>query len=1237
MTKRFIGFPKTKGLDIIGLLKNVPALLEDLVISYCIYRRIHPDNEEHLDYLVDLYKKSDGLEFWKPPTSVGDYVSVVASPQVKEEFEHSLTKRSLYYEQTVKNIQEAFDDQILGRKKRDTRQQLFWTNYQTIDDIYAWFNHLATTHRDIVTAITIGQSYEGRNITGVRLSRGSGRRSFFLEAGQVAADWLSPTILTYVVDQLVRGTSAEARAALDEYDWHIFPILNPDGHMFTQNSIRSWLKNRRPVFRSNEIGVDLTKNWNSQWGVSGGSFRPADNNFIGLGPFSEYETRDVSRYIETLNLAGFLSFRGFGQRFIIPFAHADIPMYNFNDMVVIGRRAMGSLAVRYGTQYIVGNSKQVHDGATGNIADWVKHRFNPPVVATYQLRDTGTWGFTLPVTQVLPSCEETYDSILAIIREAKLINFIFLIFVASVSCEKFRFDNYTLYKIFPENEQHTKILQDIQNTDVRYDFWTDPTKYAEYVNVLSGPENKVELENVLKANNMKFTVTMPNIQEAIDKEVVMKYTRSNIRSMRWDVYYNLDDIYAWLDDMAAAYSNVASIVIGGHSYEGHQIKGLKISHGPGRKVIFIESGIHAREWITPTSVCYMISELLTNNDKETQAAANDYDWYIFPVTNPDGYIWSHESFRMWRKNRRPIGSEFGVDLNRNWNNNWLVIGATIDPALNNYAGPGPFSEPETRSLSSYIRSLGDQIDLYLSMHSFGQLLLIPFGNTTEPLANYHDAMNIGRRAMGALSVRYGTQYVTGNIAEAIYFATGVSVDWVKGHLNVPLVYCYELRDKGTYGFLIPEDQILPSNQEVMDSVLVLINMKILILLVLSFSCVLCEKFRFDNYTLYKILPRNEKQIKVLQDLHEENIYDFWTYPHKSADFVSILSNPKDRWYLEDLLTNNKINFEVPMTNIQEAIDKEVVSKYTRNNVRSMQWNVYYNLADINAWLDDLVRTYPTIVSRIIGGRSYEGREIRGIKISHGSGRKAIFIESGIHAREWITMTAVCYIINELLTSNDAETRAAARDFDWYIFPVTNPDGYVWTHEHFRMWRKNRRPVGEHFGVDLNRNWNNNWLVSGASINPATDIYAGPGPFSESESRSLSTYIRSIADKIEMYLSFHSFSQLLLLPFGNTTEPLANYHDAMNIGRRAMGALSVRFGTQYVTGNIAEAIYMATGGSVDWVKDHLKIPLVYCYELRDRGQYGFLLPENQILPNNQETMDSIIELIHQAKRFGYLRG
>ncbi|CAG4957142.1 unnamed protein product [Colias eurytheme] len=350
-----------------------------------------------------------------------------------------------------------------------------------------------------------------------------------------------------------------------------------------------------------------------------------------------------------------------------------------------------------------------------------------------------------------------------------------------------------------------------------------------------------------------------------------------------------------------------------------------------------------------------------------------------------------------------------------------------------------------------------------------------------------------------------------------------------------------------------------------------------------------------------------------------------------------MSSPENKDDLESTFNSNDIKFSISMTNVQEVIDKETVGRYTRSNLRSMRWDTYYNLRQINDWLDDIVSRYSNVASIIVGGESYEGRPIRGVKISHGSGRRAIFIESGIHAREWITMATTNYIIDQLLRSNDPEVQAAARDYDWYIFPVTNPDGYVWSHEEFRMWRKNRRPIGSQFGVDLNRNWNSNWLLHGSSTNPATDNYAGPGPFSEPESRTLSEYIRSLSGQIDLYLSMHSFSELLLLPFGNSTQQYANYQDAISIGRRAMGALSVRYGTQYTTGNIAEAIYLATGGSIDWVKSALNIPLVYCYEFRDRGQYGFLLPANQIRPNSEEVLDSLLEMIHQAKRFGYMNG
>lgn len=64
-----------------------------------------------------------------------------------------------------------------------------------------------------------------------------------LEGGQVAADWLSPTILTYIADQLVRGNDTEALRASQDFEWHIFPVVNPDGFEFTQESV-SLINNR---------------------------------------------------------------------------------------------------------------------------------------------------------------------------------------------------------------------------------------------------------------------------------------------------------------------------------------------------------------------------------------------------------------------------------------------------------------------------------------------------------------------------------------------------------------------------------------------------------------------------------------------------------------------------------------------------------------------------------------------------------------------------------------------------------------------------------------------------------------------------------------------------------------------------------------------------------------------------------------------------------------------------------
>lgn len=63
----------------------------------------------------------------------------------------------------------------------------------------------------------------------------------------------------------------------------------------------------------------------------------------------------------------------------------------------------------------------------------------------------------------------------------------------------------------------------------------------------------------------------------------------------------------------------------------------RISNGNAKnKAIWIDGGIHAREWISPASVTYIINDLVENWDEQPQHIQN-INWYVLPVHNPDGY------------------------------------------------------------------------------------------------------------------------------------------------------------------------------------------------------------------------------------------------------------------------------------------------------------------------------------------------------------------------------------------------------------------------------------------------------------------------------------------------------------------------------------------------------------------------------------------------------------------------
>jgi murein tripeptide amidase MpaA len=129
---------------------------------------------------------------------------------------------------------------------------------------------------------------------------------------------------------------------------------------------------------------------------------------------------------------------------------------------------------------------------------------------------------------------------------------------------------------------------------------------------------------------------------------------------------------------------------------------------------------------------------------------------------------------------------------------------------------------------------------------------------------------------------------------------------------------------------------------------------------------------------------------------------------------------------------------------------------------------------IEEWIQSLDAIDIATVSTI--GQSSEGRNLYMVKVSTGAGpggnpKPAIFLDSNLHAREWISGAVGTWILNEL-TSKNPEYDSFLEAFDFYTVPMANPDGYEYSHTTDRLWRKTRSVNAGSTcrGCDPNRNF-----------------------------------------------------------------------------------------------------------------------------------------------------------------------
>jgi len=339
-------------------------------------------------------------------------------------------------------------------------------------------------------------------------------------------------------------------------------------------------------------------------------------------------------------------------------------------------------------------------------------------------------------------------------------------------------------------------------------------------------------------------------------------------------------------------------------------------------------------------------------------------------------------------------------------------------------------------------------------------------------------------------------------------------------------------------------------------------------------------------------------------------------------------------------------------NVEAIIESEAAEiRRLRDDRNAAFFTVYRRTPEISAFVDELITLAPTVVTRVSVGTSVQGRTIFGVKITGpGGGSKPKVVITGCqHAREWISPMTVCWAAEQLALGYgvDSEITALLNAVEVHIIPVVNPDGYEYSHDLDRYWRKNRKSnAGGTIGVDLNRNWAYQFGGAGSSGTENAENYRGIAAFSESETAGLSAYMTTLAGSVSCvgdcaagnrcsglrgHLDVHTFGALVLGPWSYSTSVVPPREEILRAVQNEMaGAIIGAHSYPYLAGlGLDNLLSAASGVATDWTFAQYGT-LAWTYELRpdSGGVSSFDPPPSEIVPASEETFEGILSMLHR---------
>ena len=324
-------------------------------------------------------------------------------------------------------------------------------------------------------------------------------------------------------------------------------------------------------------------------------------------------------------------------------------------------------------------------------------------------------------------------------------------------------------------------------------------------------------------------------------------------------YRTVEETYATMDQLAAAHPTLAQVIDIGPSWQrtqnlnqGYSMRALRIGNSatdatiPDKPSMVVTSSIHAREY-APAELSTRFAEWLLDNygsDPEATWLVDHANFHLILHANPDGRK-KAETGLSWRKNTNTVaancGNSSGIDLNRNFPFHWGIVpgngGSSGSICSNTYRGPTGMSEPETDNLVRYIAGTcssdgvcsggvfpdrrdgpmappnvggdggaaapDDYAGMYLDIHSYSQLVMWSWGDTSTSSPNGPALQTFGRRLAWFNGYRPEQ-------ADTLYPTDGTTVDAFYGLLGTPS-YIFELGQQFFEPCSVLESAIIPDN------------------------------------------------------------------------------------------------------------------------------------------------------------------------------------------------------------------------------------------------------------------------------------------------------------------------------------------------------------------------------------------------------------------------------------------